>query len=208
MHNVESKKIKISTKYNSNNDYIHAGKRITFDRTEGGIGWSGGDKHSFLIVIGEKTINRLPTRFILAESSCSTFGQLLKNAVTLQKKLGVKRWHTKYVNGAESYVRAFNTKSFKLGDPKVGRIDEPLDANDKIHMMIEMVKDGAGASGEKTLYFFEDSSLPSELKSLPTETGKMKNVDAPAVSALGYVLRYLDEYVAPVPYVTRENSPY
>jgi len=159
-------------------------------------------------VIGESRVfNGELNRFILAESSRGNFGDLLRDAVKLQQRFELKRWHSVHVPGSENYVDIFNKKQFEAGAHRLAFIDEPLESNDYLQVSVELILDTV-MSGNKTLHFFGDSMLPAELQSLPTFTSKLKITEFPAVAALGYVIAYMEEYTKPDVYMGRENSAY
>jgi hypothetical protein len=197
--------IKTSGKFKGK-DYYHAELKITFDRIFGGIGWPG-ERPGFVVILGEKKIDRETHRFILAEASCDNFGGLLKDALKLQRELKVTNWYTRHVPGSEEYLSVFDSKAFEMGKPGFGYIDDAPGIDDKIQMGVELIKDNV-LPGNKTLHFFTDSSLPAELQGLPSQVYKLTNLDYPAVAALGYVLSYMEEFANPEPYVLRPNSAY
>lgn len=197
--------IKISSKYR-NNQYYHAGRRVHFERIHGGLGWNA-DKPGFIVIIGEAEVGKELNRFVLAEASCHSFDELLSDAIKLQARLDVERYHTKFLDGTENYLDIFNHKRFSKGQPRLMHIEEPLDSNKYIHANVEMILDSV-RSGNKTLHFFGESMLPAELQSLPSNTSKTKIEDYPAVTALGCVISFMDEFVKPAGYVYRENNAY
>ena len=197
--------INISSKYQGKK-FIHAARPVTFDRIEGGIGWTA-DRPGFIVIVGETVIDRELNRFILAESQRTTMGDLLRDAIKLQQRFDLKRWHSVQLPNVERYIDIFNKKQFDKGDARLKPIDEPLESNDYIQVSIELILDSV-RTGNKTLHFFMDSALPAELQSLPKVTRKLKIHEFPAVAALGYVVAYMDEFSKPEPYIFRENSPY
>ncbi len=197
--------IKISSKYEGKH-YIHAARKTTFDRVDGGIGWNA-DQPGFIVIVGETIIDRQLNRFILAETQCNTMGDLLRDAIKLQQRFKLKRWHSVSLPNIERYVDIFNKKQFDKGEQRLLPLDEPLEANDYIQVSIELILDSV-QTGSKTLHFFKDSSLPAQLQALPSVTRQLKIHEYPAVAALGYVISYFDEYSKPEPYQYRENAPY
>ena len=198
--------IKISTKYKGKH-YYHADRKIIFDRVCGAIGWPG-ERQGFAVVVGEKDMGRNGiNRFILAEATAKSFGELLSDCLKIQKRMELKRWETVFVPGAEKYIDIFNAKAFEKGTDRIASVDEPLEANEYIQMSVELILD-AVRSGNKNLHFFKDSSLPADLQSLPSNTSKLKIVEYPSVAALGFVISYMEEFKKPSPYVVRENAPY
>lgn len=198
--------IKISSKFKKKK-YYHAERLITFDRVCGALAWPG-DKKGFVVIVGEsKIFSGGLNRFILAESMRGSFGELLADAVKLQQRFDIKRWHSINVPGSENYTDIFNRKAFDAGEVRLVQIDEPMDANDYIQVSTELIDDGLRV-GNKTLHFFKDSVLPAELQNFPTITNKLKITDFPAIAALGYAISYLDEFKAPAAYVPRANYAY
>lgn len=176
--------IKRNTKF-KNGIYHHESYDVRFLRIWAGIAWPG-DEPGEVVVVGEMISFGNPQRYLLAEASCNTMGELINAAATLTGEMCIKSWWARHTEESKSYIRIRNKEAFRTGTVRLS-ISEAPGTGDKLAGHLNLILDSVRPK-EKNLHFFSDSSLPAKLQGLPPQLYRLTCIEHPAVAALGYVV--------------------
>jgi hypothetical protein len=180
--------IKISSNFKGKK-YFHNDEEVYFRRVWGGISWPG-EKAGTVVVLGEKNSFGKAHRYVLAEARSGSPAELIVAANKLTENLEVGEWFGRHVEGSKEFLNQKNSQAFSSRKRELYITDAPGPIDNTISYHINTIHD---CLQPKTLHFFQDSSLPADLKKLPDIVYGLTNIEYPATAALGYVLAALVE---------------
>lgn len=154
----------------------------------GGIGWPGGGRPGFGIIVGvEKSNDEKPAIYVLAETECQDVGELICRCVSLGKKFGrgicagvdlfwgdwmrFSSFVTDYNRGKEQFEK------LNIANP-IG-----FELPNRFEIYAQRIRAGLGQ--EKRLFLGECKKLRAYIQNLPPEATE---TDSPAVFCLGGVM--------------------
>ena len=164
-----------------------------YRRIVGAIAWARGDKPGFAVVLGEErtedpALKINPLR-LLAEHENSSAGDLIKRCSDFQGQFQGERWlgddqHRGMMEVLGRQNNELNQKVYISPAPFLG------DAH-ALEFYLSSIRERT-QSNKKSLFFGQNSQLPSALNTLPADKLTTSAADFPPVAALGYAVSCLD----------------
>jgi hypothetical protein len=183
--------IKVSTKFNKEKEFMHEGREVVFFRTWGGLALVGDIKSC--VVVGEENFYGTSHYYIIAEAETRKnegIIEVIETARKFQAVFKVSRWLSRLDKNIQEIIDITTREMYSSGSGSlyiedIPRVNETLDEQRSLLSSVSK-------KGRKRLHFFNESSIPGELKSFPVRDALAK--DYPRTSALLSVLWGLMSY--------------
>ncbi|MBW2065013.1 MAG: hypothetical protein JRJ03_08775 [Deltaproteobacteria bacterium] len=179
-------------------------REVEMTRVVAGLGWPA-EKPGFLVVVGEELFFEPPfpktgvefRYHVIAESEQTDLSKLIKTATASKNRFEIQTYYARLKSSkskelpALHYLEQHNRTAFAQGVAPLYVVEAPF-AEDRglLSFHLNVVK-GLLRPEKRTLFIPPTSALNAALLEVPDDVSRVKDVDFPAVAALGYAVAAL-----------------